>query len=83
MSKAIRILFVFLFLSTSLWANGLSLNSIGPRALGMGGAVVGLANDYTTLYWNPAGLRNLDGVFIGGYFTGVMPTGTYQADFSP
>ena len=38
------------------FANGLSLNSIGPKALGMGGAFVGLADDGTAIYWNPAGL---------------------------
>lgn len=28
----------------------------GTRALAMGGAYTGLANDYTAIYWNPAGL---------------------------
>src|SRR5262245_7243593 len=30
--------------------------SVGLRALGMGGAFVGVANDVTAVYWNPAGL---------------------------
>lgn len=29
---------------------------IGPRALGMGGAFVALADDASSVYWNPAGL---------------------------
>ncbi len=29
---------------------------IGARALGLGGAYTSVANDYTALYWNPAGL---------------------------
>ncbi|NIV16416.1 MAG: hypothetical protein GWN62_35735 [Aliifodinibius sp.] len=29
---------------------------LGTRALGMGGAYVGLADDYSAIYWNPAGL---------------------------
>jgi hypothetical protein len=29
---------------------------VGARALGMGGAFVSVADDATTLYWNPAGL---------------------------
>jgi len=33
---------------------------VGARALGMGGAFVGLADDATSAYWNPAGLSTLD-----------------------
>lgn len=29
---------------------------VGARAVGMGGAFVALANDATTMYWNPAGI---------------------------
>lgn len=31
----------------------------GTRALGMGGAYTGLANDYSAIYWNPAGLAGM------------------------
>ncbi|MBM2841541.1 MAG: hypothetical protein HW412_2069, partial [Bacteroidetes bacterium] len=33
---------------------------VGARAIGMGGAFVGTANDVTSLYWNPAGVARLD-----------------------
>ncbi len=33
---------------------------VGGRAIGMGGAYVAVANDVTSLYWNPAGLAHLD-----------------------
>jgi hypothetical protein len=33
---------------------------VGGRALGMGGAFVGVANDATAAYYNPAGLANLN-----------------------
>ena len=32
---------------------------VGSRAIGMGGAFVAVANDVTTLYWNPAGLSRI------------------------
>ena len=32
---------------------------LGTRALAMGGAYTGLADDYTAIYWNPAGLGTI------------------------
>ncbi len=37
---------------------------VGPRAKSMGGAFVGVADDISTLYWNPSGLVNLDGKHV-------------------
>jgi opacity protein-like surface antigen len=34
---------------------------VGPRANAMGSAFVSVANDVTAMYWNPAGIANLDG----------------------
>jgi len=58
--------------------NGLSLNSIGPKSFGMGGAFVGLADDYTAIYWNPAGLTQMQKNFIGVFGTDVIPMATYK-----
>lgn len=38
----------------------------GPRAAGLGGAYVGMADDISTLAWNPAGISNLDKMTFGG-----------------
>lgn len=32
---------------------------VGARAMGMGGAFTGVADDFTSLYWNPAGLSHI------------------------
>ncbi len=64
-------------LSASTFANGLSLNSVGSRALGMGGAFVGLANDATALYWNPAGLAGQQSSILV-FGSDVMPAATYK-----
>ena len=32
---------------------------VGVRAMGMGGAFVGVADDFTAMYWNPAGLAQM------------------------
>jgi Uncharacterised protein family (UPF0164) len=34
---------------------------VGARAMGLGGSFTALANDVSTLYWNPAGITNLRG----------------------
>lgn len=74
----ISLLVIFAIASSAL-ANGLSLNSIGPRALGMGGAFVGLANDGSAIYWNPAGLAGQESAIMGN-FIGVMPLASYKMD---
>ena len=66
-----------LIMASGAFANGLSLNSVGTRALGMGGAMVGLADDATAIYWNPAGISNVPGTFVGFYLTGITPTANY------
>ncbi|MCL5992453.1 MAG: outer membrane protein transport protein [Bacteroidetes bacterium] len=67
------------FATVSLtFGNGLSLNSIGPKSLGMGGAFIGLADDYTAVYWNPAGITNLDKIQIAAFVTDVIPSSTYK-----
>lgn len=38
---------------------------IGARAQGMGSAYVSQANDITSLYWNPAGISQIDGSQVG------------------
>jgi len=64
-------------LSSLTLANGLNLNSLGTRALSMGGAFVGLADDYSAIYWNPAGMAQFDKRYLGFYMTDVIPSGSY------
>lgn len=76
-----KLLFLFIsliFAFNFVYPNGLSLNSIGPKGFGMGGAFVGLANDHTAIYWNPAGVTQTQKNFIGAFLTDVIPMGTYK-----
>ena len=46
---------------------------VGTRAIGMAGAFTGLADDVSSIYWNPAGLCNLNRrEFMASYLEGVM-----------
>ena len=66
MKKLIIILgcFISIFALASLtfasdshnWGGAFSPVGLGARALGMGGAFVAVADDATSIYWNPAGL---------------------------
>jgi long-chain fatty acid transport protein len=67
-------------LTTGLSANGLNLNGNGSKANAMGGAFVGLANDFSAAYWNPAGLAQMDKSSFSLYGADILPFGTYKLD---
>ncbi len=61
-----------------LSANGLNLNGMGSKAIAMGGAFIGQADDYSAVFWNPAGLTQVwdDGLSL--FVTNLIPSGSYQ-----
>lgn len=61
-------------------ANGLNINGLGARAVAMGGAFVGLANDYSAVFWNPAGIALLNKKTFGFSGDDIIPSGTYKFD---
>ncbi|MGB8959286.1 MAG: hypothetical protein WCC00_09810, partial [Candidatus Aminicenantales bacterium] len=61
--------------------NGLNLNGLGSRAQGMGGAFVGIANDFSAVFWNPAGAAGFSREMFGFYATDLIPRATYRRDF--
>ncbi|MDF1817703.1 MAG: outer membrane protein transport protein [Immundisolibacteraceae bacterium] len=42
-------------------ANGINLEGLGTRAVNMGGAYIAVADDASAIFWNPAGLGQLQG----------------------
>ena len=52
-----------------------TIESVGTRAAGMGGAFVAVADDASAVYWNPAGLA-----LGGAFFSLVLDTGRSEAD---
>jgi len=53
------IFFVLAWSSFSLAGGGFALPGVGSKALNMGGAFRGLADDWSSAFWNPAGLAYL------------------------
>jgi long-chain fatty acid transport protein len=74
---------ILLILSGLAIANGLNLNSLGTKALSMGGAFIGLADDFSLVYWNPAGAGFLRQPAFGTYVTDLIPTNYYQLTVPP
>ncbi|MCI0495675.1 hypothetical protein L0Z72_11790, partial [candidate division KSB1 bacterium] len=77
-----RFTFVVVFLcvltlSSSLFASGVSLTGVGARATALGGNFRGIANDWSAIFWNPAGLTQIKGFHVGASFELVMPGAKY------
>jgi long-chain fatty acid transport protein len=64
-------------LSTGLFSNGLNVNGSGTKAISMGGAFVGLADDYSAIYWNPAGLTQIKNTTLALFVTDIIPKQSY------
>ncbi|MBN2207490.1 MAG: outer membrane protein transport protein [Candidatus Aminicenantes bacterium] len=61
-------------------ADGLRVNGLGARAQAMGGAYVGLSDDLSAFFWNPAGLAMIRGRCISASGLDLAPRGSYQLD---
>jgi long-chain fatty acid transport protein len=77
LSRLLLIALLAVGLTTGLSANGLNLNGTGAKSDAMGGAFVGLANDFSAAYWNPAGLAQITKACFSLYGADILPTGTY------
>jgi opacity protein-like surface antigen len=67
--KSIFYLFIIVLLSCSINAQTIKTGTtsaqvlklnVGPRAIGMGGAFTALADDISSLHWNPSGTANIE-----------------------
>jgi long-chain fatty acid transport protein len=65
-------------LGITLSANGLNLNGVGSKAIAMGGAFIGQADDYSAVFWNPAGLTQMKNTSVSLFGTDLLPSIGYQ-----
>jgi long-chain fatty acid transport protein len=73
--------FVLFFPSKRAAADGLYIQSLGTRALSLGGAFLGLADDWSAVYWNPAGLAFLNPrKNLGISAEGFLPSASYRQE---
>ncbi len=79
MLKKINVtIFGILFAATQLFASGFQINEHGARAMALGGAFTGLANDPSAVYFNPAGITQLTGTHVMGGVTLIVPKSTFR-----
>jgi len=77
LTPLLTILITTLF-SLSLFAsNGTQIGTVGARSTAMGSSFRGLADDWSAVYHNPAGLTQLGKWSIGISSGLIMPTGSY------
>jgi long-chain fatty acid transport protein len=79
--KPLGILGLISIFTLGLYSNGLNVNGVGAKANSMGGAFIGLADDASAVFWNPAGLVQLEGSNLTAGIELVIPTGNYKSDF--
>ena len=99
MKRAVYVTFICLFATTffatvsTAQVEEMAIGNtfgVGARAMGMGGASLGLADDFTALYWNPAGMAQIqkfemfsslshNRATADTYFSGDTVTGTSRS----
>lgn len=79
---ALVALMIFAF-SPSAHGSGFLIYEHGAVAMAMGGAFVGLANDATAIFHNPAGIAFLEGTQISAGVTLIFPSTTMTLDNWP
>lgn len=80
-----RVLLVFLMVSvfvTVANAGGFALSGVGSKAIAMGGAFRGLADNWSAAYWNPAGLAQLDQTELNFMLIAINPLPEMNANIT-
>ena len=78
-----RLLLMLILTSGQLaLAGGFALSGVGSKAIGMGGAFRGLADDWSAAYWNPAGLTQLEQSELNGMLVAITPKVEYNPNIT-
>ncbi len=69
--------FIVMLIAGSVFASGVALTGVGARATALGGNYRAISNDWSAMFWNPAGIAQIKGLHVGGSFELVMPGAKY------
>ncbi|MCP4582160.1 MAG: hypothetical protein GY839_11130 [candidate division Zixibacteria bacterium] len=79
--KSLLMFLVITVLATGAYGGGLALSGVGSKAIGMGGAFRGLADNWSAAYWNPAGLAQLSQSEFNFMGIAINPVPQYTPEF--
>lgn len=78
MRRLIATICLVFLCSASAYSSGFSIYEASVRANGMLGAFSAYADHVSTIYYNPAGLSNLEGIQFSGGATVIAPRSTFR-----
>ncbi|MBN1758195.1 MAG: outer membrane protein transport protein [Chitinispirillaceae bacterium] len=64
--------------ATSLFAADIGVTGIGARATSLGTSYRAISDDWSGMYWNPAGINQIDGWHFGLGAELLLPVGSYK-----
>lgn len=76
--KLATLMAIIVLLAQMAFAGGFALSGIGSKAIGMGGAFRGLADDWSAAYWNPAGLTQIKGSELNAMLVAISARPQYS-----
>ncbi len=79
MKRVFTVVFALMLIATSLFAAGVDLTGVGIRSTTMGGNYRAVSNDWSGMFWNPAGLVWSKGLKAGASLEFITPSVGYTA----
>ena len=76
-------LLTVLALPAFLFANGFDIYEQSAKAVGLGGAFIAQADDPSAIFFNPAGIVQLEGTQLSLGVCPIMPTMRFKTDGNP
>ncbi|MBN1349582.1 outer membrane protein transport protein [candidate division KSB1 bacterium] len=68
---------IIIISSSTIFASGVGLTGIGARATALAGCYRAVADDWSAMFWNPAGITQIEGLKFGMSLELIKPTATF------
>ena len=75
--KIVQTFFALLLGTSLVFGSGFSIYEQGAKAMALSGAFAAQANDVTAVFYNPAGLTQLEGINVSLGTTLIFPTASF------